>query len=120
MEKYILPEKQIVLDSGLLVIYEEDITDELESQPIQVVVVGNACCLLLGKNHLVLPILDSFDCIAMTRRILIAFSKADDILGVMTGVYTIDDMAMGKMIAYVESGLKSIQKNTQSDALTAC
>ncbi|HRR40556.1 MAG TPA: hypothetical protein P5244_04905, partial [Syntrophales bacterium] len=75
---------------------------------------------LLGKNHLVLPILDSFDCIAATRRIMIAVSKADDILGVMIGLYTIDDMAMGKMIAYMESGLKSIQKNTPSDALSVC
>ncbi len=100
--KYIIPYKQIFLDSGLLVIYEKDLEENAEKQPVQVVKLGDSCCLKLGYDHLVLLDRDSFGCIAMTRKILLAISKSENISGDLVGMFEIDDMAMGKLVAYLE------------------
>ena len=90
-----------------MVIYEKELEENAEKQPVQVVKFGDVCCLRLGDNHLVLLDKDSLGCIAMSRKILLAVSKAGDISGDLVGMYEIDDMGLGMLVAFLESAVKA-------------
>lgn len=103
---WILPYKQIILENGLLVIYEKDV--DYENATLQVVKIDDSCFLRVGEAHLILLSVDDFDCIEKTRKIYLAESEKTDVSGVVQGFVEIDDMSMGKLIAYLEGALKTV------------
>ena len=100
----ILPYKQVILENGLLVIYEEEVA--CDDAPLQVVTIRDTCYLLVGTAHLILLSVGVFECIEMTRKIFLAKSEQSSVSVAVQGHTVIDDVAMGKLIAYLEIGLE--------------
>lgn len=103
--KWILPYKQIILENGLLVIYEKDM--DYGNATLQVVKIDDSCFLRVGEVHLILLSLDVFDCIETTRKIYLAESEKTDVSGAVRGYVEIDDRAMGKLTAYLEGAMRA-------------
>ncbi|MEI7636055.1 MAG: hypothetical protein WCJ37_02030 [Syntrophus sp. (in: bacteria)] len=103
MDNWILPYKQIILDSGLLVLFEQSPVPGAENTSLfQLVRADNAFLLKVGKNHLVPLSVNTIDCLMRTRRLYFAVSKKDDLYGGLVGILDIDDVAVGKLVAYLE------------------
>jgi hypothetical protein len=121
MEKngvWILPYKQIVLESGLLVLFEQTVETKLgEAPPFQLVRKGNAFLLQVGEYHLVPLDVIVLDCIVMTRRLYFGVSEKTDISGVVMGILDIDEMSIGKIVAHQEAAYMTMTAKEKAASL---
>ena len=103
MDNWILPYKQIILDSGLLCLFEHAPEPAAENASLFLLVrTDNAFLLKGGENHLVPLAVTTIDCLMRTRRLYFAVSEKADTYGGLVGILDIDDVAVGKLVAYLE------------------
>ena len=98
--KWILPHKQIILETGLLVIHENAV--DYENASLHVVKIDGSCHFLMGEAHLILLYPGVLECLEKTRRVYLAYCEKNDLAVYVQWHTDIDDMAMGKLIAYLE------------------
>ena len=112
MTHWILPYKQIVLDNGLLVIYEQELELSAESAPLlHVIRIGNHYFTQINQKHLVMLDAAAFDCLVATKRIVLAVSEMTDVSGTMIGCFEIDALSLGRILAHLEAHANTIESN---------
>ncbi|HON93712.1 MAG TPA: hypothetical protein PLN56_10685 [Methanoregulaceae archaeon] len=119
----IIAQYQIVLEDGLLVIFEIDKNEqqtlkghlELDAQPVNVITGDGVTLLGLTINNKpnYLLILDtiSIDVIMKTKTIRIAISIPNMLIGMEIGRIKFDDISLGKLIAIAEMNDTIYQKS---------
>ena len=101
MDDMIISYKHILLENGLLALFEKNV-DADDPSRLQAVRAGNAYFLMVGEFRLIPLGSEILDCIARTKRIYLAVGGQNDSLGFMKGYVEIDDISLGRLIAHWE------------------
>ncbi|MEI6313258.1 MAG: hypothetical protein WCO89_00200 [Syntrophus sp. (in: bacteria)] len=114
MDNCILPYKQIILDSGLLVVYERDLDQSEGIGPIRVIRINEEVLIRIDLKHLVKLNKQYFDCILATQRIILAVSEKTDDSGAMVGVININELSMARIAGQIEVHLATANDENHS------
>ena len=103
----VVPYKQIILDQGLLVLYEQAMTSDTDpetSRPtLHVITSDGFYYIQIGEDHLVLLDEATLSCIISTKKIYLAYSEKENLMGTLDGFIDLDAISLGKLLAHLEA-----------------
>jgi hypothetical protein len=95
--------KYLDVGKGLLVIFEEK-TPNQSKIPMTIVKLGEMHYLSLYENFLIPLTPEILDILSRTKHLHIAYSNIFDTKVQMQGTVELDDVLIGKILAYIEMG----------------
>ena len=93
--------KYLKMNGGLLAVFEKGISFS-QGLPLNIIMIENDPYLKIGQDHYIRLDKETIECLESCNRIHIAVSDLFESRITLQGTIEIDDVAKGKLLAYVE------------------